>query len=407
MFIEENGARRKANVVATSGLVVVAGVVLLATAFTGAVAAHDDGNGVTVHNSTKPLDQHGEVHHITVDRSTANESFYVDVHTADGRTVNTTRTYDAGTELTDLELELDPTIREDTSLMVAVHAENGTELAAETMFLDTVPAPTVQFAAQTHALDEHDEVHHITVDAVAANQPYYVDVHNTSGVTVNTTGTFDAGQAVTDLELELDPTLKSSENLTVAVHAENGTELAAETARVTTAHVEFAAQTHTEDEHDEVHEIDLAAASAGTEFYVDVHTANGTINTTETFAAGTRVGNLELELEPTLKRSKNVTVAVHATDGTELAAETARVTGEPNTDSSTETETGGDDSETETMDEGSSGDSTTAADDADGEDATSTDEGDETTGTTSGTGAGFGVVVALLGVVGALLLGRR
>lgn len=378
-----------------TAMLVTATLALVVSAFAGTAVAHDDGDGLTVHNDTQSLDQHGEVHTITVDRATADQSFYIDVHAPGDRTVNTTNTYSGGTELSNLELTLDPTIREDTTLTVATHAANGTELAAEEMHLDTVAAPSVSFPDQVHELDQHMEVHHITVDAVAANQPYYVDVHNSSDVTVNTTNTLSAGTALTDLQLELDPTLKSSEDLTVAVHAANGTELAAETARVTVADVVFESQTHTEDQHDEVHSIDLASATAGQEFYVDVHNTSGvTVNTTDTFAAGTELESLPLELSPTLKQTENLTVAVHAADGTELAAQTARVNVQE-----------GDDSTTTTTEE-SSDEETTAPGTTDADGSTATDDSDTAGETTSGSGPGFGVVLAIVGLVGALLLGR-
>jgi len=399
---QHNGEYWTSTAVATS-LLVVATLALVASAFAGTAVAHDDGDGLTLHNSTQPLDEHGEVHTITVDKATADESFYVDVHTDNGTTVNTTNTVSAGTEFTNLTLALDPTIRNDTTLNVAIHAENGTELAAERMFLNVVEAPSVTFDEQRHELDEHMEVHTITVESVAANQPYYVDVHNSSDVTVNTTNTIEAGAVQTDLELDLSPTLKSSENLPVAVHAENGTELAADTARVTVADVVFESQTHEEDQHDEVHTITLDSATAGQSFYVDVHNTSGvTVNTTNTVSAGTTLDDLDLVLSPTLKSGENLTVAVHAENGTELAAQTARVTVEEAADETTPSTT---------TDEPTTSDSTTGTSDqtvtatsspTDTDSATAT----EATDTASESGPGFGVVLAIVGLLGAVLLGR-
>lgn len=104
-------------------------------AFSGAAAAHDDGDGLTAHNQTQPLDQHDEVHTITIDKATADTDFYVDVH-ANGSTINETATFEAGTTLEDLELDLNSAIESDTEVTVAVHAADETELAASTALVN-------------------------------------------------------------------------------------------------------------------------------------------------------------------------------------------------------------------------------------------------------------------------------
>jgi hypothetical protein len=347
--------------------------------FAGGAAAHPEGADLVVHNQTQVMDEHDEVHTITVDSATADTEFYVDVHAEQGD-LNTTKTFEAGTTVEDLELVLEPTLTEDTTVTVATHAANGTELEAQTIAVDVVDAPTVEFSDQTRELDEHDEVHTISVDTVAADQEYYVDVHSEYG-DLNTTETFAAGTAQTDLELVLEPTLKNTTNVTVAVHATNGTELAAQTATVTTAGVTFSDQTRQVDEHDEVHTINVEQVTAGKPYYVDVHTDAGDLNKTRTFEAGTTIEDLELVLEPTLTETTNVTVAVHAEDGTELAAQTATVTVEGNeatgtaTDTATEGTASGDQAGTEQSD-------------------------------TNGDGAGFGAIAALVAAVAAFA-GRR
>lgn len=354
----------------------VAAVSLLAIAlFAGGAAAHPEGADLVVHNQTQVMDEHDEVHTITVDSATADTEFYVDVHAEQGD-LNTTKTFEAGTTVEDLELVLEPTLTEDTTVTVATHAANGTELEAQTITVDVVDAPTVEFSDQTRELDEHDEVHTISVDTVAADQEYYVDVHSEYG-DLNTTETFAAGTAQTDLELVLEPTLKNTTNVTVAVHATNGTELAAQTATVTTAGVTFSDQTRQVDEHDEVHTINVEKVTAGKPYYVDVHTDEGDLNKTRTFDAGTTIEDLELVLEPTLTETTNVTVAVHAEDGTELAAQTATVTvaGNEATGTATEGTASGDQAGTEQTD-------------------------------TNGDGAGFGVIAALVAAVAAFA-GRR
>lgn len=199
--------------------------------FAAGVAAHGEDADLVVHNQTQVLDEHDEVHTITVDAATAATEFYLDVHTEAGDR-NKTATFEAGTTVENLDLELDPTITEDTTVTVATHAANGTELEAQEITVEVVDAPTVEFADQIREADEHEEVHTITVDTVAANEEYYVDVHTEAGDR-NKTATFEAGTAQTDLELSLEPPLTNTTNVTVAVHAANGTELAAQSATVT------------------------------------------------------------------------------------------------------------------------------------------------------------------------------
>lgn len=343
--------------------------ILGAMLVSGGVAAHDDGNGLTVHNQTEPLDEHSEVHTLHIDKATADTDFYVDLHTDNG-TINTTRTFEADTVKENFDVTLDPTLKSDTEVTVATHNANGTELAAETVSVDVVEAPAISFSDQTHGLDEHDEVHTLDVEMATANEEYYVDIHTANG-TINTTKTFEAGTAQTDLTVTLDPTLKSTTEVTAAVHATNGTELAAKTATVTTADIEFSNQTHDVDQHGEVHTINVTKASAGTSYYVDVHTADGTINTTRTFDAETTQRNLTLEIEPTITSDTEVTAAVHSSDGTEIAAESA-----------------------------------TVALSSDSEEMNESEEMSDSEGTTGSSTPGFGLLSAVVVLVGSVLVAR-
>lgn len=261
-------------------------------------------------------------------------------------------------------------------MTVATHATNGTELANETITVTPVSAPTVEFHDQVQELDTHDEVHTLTVDTVAANQQYYVDVH-TPDDDLNKTRTFSSGTARTELELVLDPTITSTQNVTVAVHATDGTELAAETATITTVELDVSNQTREVDKHDEVHTISVDAVGAGTDYYVDVHGTNGDLSETTTFNAGTRRTDLALDLSPTLTTDRTVTAAIHAADGTELAAEQITVDVADQT-TATPTET-----------------------------TTATPTATETESVTESDSPGFGVVAALVALVGTLLIARK
>jgi len=146
---------------------------------------------------------------------------------------------------------------------------------------------------------------------------------------------------------------------------------------VTTADVQFSKQTHDLDKHGEIHTITVNKASAGKPYYIDVHTSQGTINKTQVFDADTTKESFQVVLDPTIESDTEVTVAVHAKDGTELAASTAMVK----------------------VTEGESRTTTTAGDGSGSEITTTAEE------TTGGSGPGFGIAAALVALIGAAFVG--
>lgn len=146
---------------------------------------------------------------------------------------------------------------------------------------------------------------------------------------------------------------------------------------MTTADVQFSNQTHELDEHGEIHTITVNNASAGKPYYIDFHTSQGTLNKTQVFDAGTTKESFEVVLDQTIKSDTEVTAAVHAKDGTELAASTAMVE-----------VTEGESQTTTTADENSGGETTTEE-------------------TTDESGPGFGIVVAVIALIGAAFVGMR
>lgn len=144
------------------------------------------------------------------------------------------------------------------------------------------------------------------------------------------------------------------------------------------------AVTH-DDEHGEIHTLTIDRASADTDYYVDVHTDNTTVNTTQTFEAGTTSEGLELELSPTITSDTGVTVALHTENGTEIAASTATVSVNESAQMDTDNTTA-----TESM-------ATATA---------STEMGNATETPTGGSGPGFGVAAAIAALLGAVLFGR-
>lgn len=142
-------------------------------------------------------------------------------------------------------------------------------------------------------------------------------------------------------------------------------------------------QTQVADENGVVTTLTLDKATADEEFYVDVHGPDGDLNETATFEANT---TLELALEPGVTDSEEVSVAIHATDGTELLAESVAIDVQ---------ETDGTDGEMN------------GTDGMNGSDGGTTDAGTEDGEESSGSGAGFGVVAALAAIAAALAVARR
>lgn len=360
-------------------------LILSMVAVPGMVVAHEDDDRLTTHDQTKTLDEHGEVHTLTIAKATADTAFYIDIH-RNGETINTTRTFKDGTTVKDLTVTLSPTIKEDTNVTVAVHTKNGSEITAETMHIDVVDAPTVAFNDQTRAYDKHNEVHTIIIERVAADQPYYVDVHTANG-TINTTRVFDAGTVQDDLTLTASPSIKHATNVTVAVHAKNGTELAAEAATVTTADVDFDGVAVESNAEGQITAIRVERATAEVPFYVDVHTANNEINTTREYDANTTLQNITLQLSTPVEPGTDVNVAVHAATGTEIAAQSASM-----------------------IVTGASGDATSqlVRGSTTTDEPTSTPANTTPVDTSASTLPGFGAIVAVIAIVAsAFALGRR
>lgn len=87
---------------------------------------HDEVPGATLTVD----DQSGDGETLVVDAASASVDYYVDAH-YDGES-SKSEDFDADTTQTDLELELDPPIEDDTTVDVAVHAaEDGDELLSE------------------------------------------------------------------------------------------------------------------------------------------------------------------------------------------------------------------------------------------------------------------------------------
>lgn len=145
-------------------------------------------------------------------------------------------------------------------------------------------------------------------------------------------------------------------------------------------------QTQVADENGVVTTLTVDKATADEEFYVDVHGPDGDLNETATFEANTTLENLELALEPGVTDSEEVSVAIHATDGTELLAESVAIDVQ---------ETNGTDGEMN------------GTDGMNGSDGGTTDAGTEDGEESSGSGAGFGVVAALAAIAAALAVARR
>lgn len=79
----------------------------------------------------------GAIDSMVVSEASSSEPFYIDVHGPAGE-YNRTKTYPAGTTVSDLSLDLDPEPTENTTLMVALHTADGGEITATAARLSVV-----------------------------------------------------------------------------------------------------------------------------------------------------------------------------------------------------------------------------------------------------------------------------
>jgi|GEM_PF-746387 len=161
----------------------------------------------------------------------------------------------------------------------------------------------------------------LTVDEANASVPYTVTA-SYDGETVES-DTFAAGEAVTNLSLELGPPIEESATVNVSVVGEDGTALATETVEytVTEAPDERTATLTVADQEGNGSTLTVDEASASVEYALTVTDEDGeTRAESDAFAAGEPITNETLELEPQLEESATLEVAVVATEDNEALA---------------------------------------------------------------------------------------
>ncbi|WP_290817256.1 hypothetical protein [Halovivax sp.] len=253
----------------------------------------------------------GDGETLTVDSAVANVEYYVEAR-YDGDIVQS-ELFEAGETVGNLTVDLDPPLEDDADVEVAIRAvEDGEDLEATDIEYTVEEAP-VEPTAELVATDRTADGETLSVDRATADVDFYVET-SYDGETVRSQP-FDAGTAIENLTLELDPPLEADVDVNVSVRAaEDDAELAAEEIRYTVeVPIERTAELDVTDQTGQGETLTVDRASASEEYYVEA-SYDGEIVETEPFEANETVENLSLDLVPPLEADVDVTVAVKTTE---------------------------------------------------------------------------------------------
>ncbi|SDC08153.1 CARDB domain-containing protein [Natrinema hispanicum] len=271
-------------------------------------------------------DQEGSGETLTVDEANASVPYTVTA-SYDGETV-TSDTFAAGEAMTDLSLELEPPIEENTSVNVSVVGEDGATLATETVGYTVVndttdDSPEVSLSVDNQTGDGET----LTIDAASASVPYVLAAeYNGERVTSDT---IEANATVAAEPLALEPPIEENTTVDVSVRA------AADDAVLANDSIEYAveepepgeptANLTVADQVGDGETLTVTQANASVAYAITITDEDGTqLAASEVFTANETIGPEEFTLEPPLEANATLEVAVvTADDGTPI--ETASV----------------------------------------------------------------------------------
>ncbi|WP_306052549.1 DUF7282 domain-containing protein [Natronococcus wangiae] len=140
--------------------------------------------------------------------------------------------FEAEETATDLELELDPPIEENTTVDVAVVGADGEELASETIeyaIEEPDPDPTAELSVE----DQQGDGQSLAVEEANATVEYALTATDEAGQRLAETEPFDANETIENESIPLEPPLEDDATVDVALVDADGEELANETIEYT------------------------------------------------------------------------------------------------------------------------------------------------------------------------------
>ncbi|MFD1562712.1 CARDB domain-containing protein [Haloarchaeobius amylolyticus] len=284
---------------------------------TGAGAPVIDGAFVTVTDepdeATATLsvaDQEGSGETLTIDEANASVP-YIITATYDGETVESD-TFAAGEAVTNLSLELEPPIEENTTVNVSVVGEDGATLASETVEYTVEAEPDDDRSGTLTVADQEGNGSTLTVDEANASVEYALTVTDEDGETRAESDAFAAGEPIANETLELEPPLEESATLEVAVVAtEDNEALANDTLEYTVEEPEPEASLSVDNQTGDGETLTIDGASASVPYILSAEYDGERVDS-ETIEANTTVADETLALEPPITENTTVDVAVRA-----------------------------------------------------------------------------------------------
>ncbi|GAB3669186.1 DUF7282 domain-containing protein [Halopiger thermotolerans] len=317
-YVESDGAEDEPYATAGGGLVIDGAFVTV---------AEDVEREATLNVS----DQTGDGETLVVDEANATVDYAVTAE-YDGERVDS-ESFAAGQSVEDLELDLEPPLEENTTVNVSVRALEDDEALTNESIEYTVatepPAPEPE--ATLNVSDQGGDGETLLVDEANASVEYILSAEY-DGERVDSEP-FDAGEAVENESIDLEPPLENDTTVDVSVRDAATDEVLANDS------IEYsvADETPTPEPEPEPEATLNVSDQTGTGEALVVEEANASVDyaltvtdetgerraVSDTFTAGRSVENASLALEPPLESNATLEVAVVAADGDGAVNETA------------------------------------------------------------------------------------
>lgn len=230
----------------------------------------------------------------------------------------------AGTELESLTVPLAEPLSGSQSVRVVLYESNGGPVAEAEAFVEVADAGPATLAVEDQASDGTA----IDVSYVWSGVDSSLFVFDEDGDTIGGSGvTFDAGQEVSGLTVDLAEPLESDRELTVKLYESNGGPIAERTVSVDVTGGSDPSLV-VEDQATDGSTVTVASLRTDVDASLFVFDAEGgTIGGSGvTFDAGDEVTSLPVDLEEPLETSQDVTVKLYESNGGPIAEDTATVT---------------------------------------------------------------------------------
>lgn len=278
----------------------------------------DHSNATETHQGyVSASNQEGDGSSVTITAASASVAYYLEVRYEGQSTVS--ETYAPEESATEIELELDPRLDDDTTISVLLRTAEDDQTVLRRQFEYAVERPEGDLTVS----DQSETGESFVVNEATADAPFYLVVEY-AGRSVQTEE-FESDEPIEDYAIEFDEPIRTDMEVTTSLYAvEDDWELAAETV---TYSFEPTGSLEASDQEGDGYTLTIEEASANVPFRVAAEYEDTTVESS-TFAADERV-EVELDLDPRLVEQTDVDLGVRAADdGETLSTETVTFTPE-------------------------------------------------------------------------------